>query len=78
MLSADSLPSLGQSLIEPYSLVASTVRSRRPPPEANQSPMISSVQPACACSLWPTWPGGLKAPPYRLAVSKKLMPSSCA
>ena len=63
MFSADSLPSLGQSPIAPYSLVASTVRSRRPPPDANQSPMISSVQPECACSCWATAPGGLCAPP---------------
>src|SRR5215469_14730340 len=78
MLSADSLPSLGQSPIAPYSLVASTVRSRRPPPVANQSPMISSVHPTCASSCWPTWPGGLWLPPYRFAVSKKFMPSSWA
>ena len=63
MFSADSLPSLGQSPIAPYSLVASTVRSRRPPPDANQSPMISSVQPACASSCWPTCPGGVIAAP---------------
>ena len=47
MFSADSSPSLGQSPIAPYSLVASTVRSRLPPPAANHSPMISSVQPGC-------------------------------
>ncbi len=63
MLSADSLPSLGHSPIAPYSLVASTVRSRRPPPLSNHSPMISSVQPACDSPFWPTWPGGLCIPP---------------
>ena len=45
MLSADSLPSLGQSPMSPYSLVASTVRSRRPPPLANQLPTMVSVAP---------------------------------
>ena len=40
--------------------------------------MISSVQPGCDWSLPATWPGGLNAPPYRFAVSKKLMPRSCA
>jgi hypothetical protein len=52
MFSADSLPSLGQSPIAPYSLVASTVRSRRAPPPANHSPMISSVQPGCDWAFW--------------------------
>jgi gamma-glutamyltranspeptidase/glutathione hydrolase len=43
MLSADSLSSLGQPepLRLPYTLVAKTVFSRRPPPCANQLPMIS-------------------------------------
>ena len=63
MFSAESLPSLGQSPIAPYSLVASTVRSRLPPPTANHSPMISSVQPGCDSGFWPTCPGGLCAPP---------------
>ena len=63
MFSADSLPSFGQSPMAPYSLVASTVRSRRPPPAANHAPMISSVQPAWASSFWPTCPGGPWVPP---------------
>jgi len=46
MFSADSLSSFGQpSPIPPYTLVAMTVRSRRPPPWANQVPTISSVRP---------------------------------
>ncbi len=46
MFSADSLVSLGQSPIDPYSLVASTTLSRRPPPLANQRPTICSVTPS--------------------------------
>ena len=33
--------------ISPYSLVASTTFARRPPPLANQRPIISSVRPCC-------------------------------
>ena len=66
MCSAESLDSLGRSVMVPNSLVASTVRSRRSPPWANQRPRISSVQ--------PRW----LEPPYTLAVSKKLMPAACA
>ena len=63
MFSADSLPSLGQSLIDPYSLVASTVRSRCTWLAANHSPMISSVQPAWESSSVLICPGGLCLPP---------------
>src|ERR1044072_9246453 len=66
MFSADRNVSLGQSLIEPYSLAASTVRSRRPPPCANQRPRMFSVAPSPCFQ------------PYTLAVSEKLMPCSCA
>src|SRR4029450_10614060 len=66
MLTADSRLWLGQSPIEPNTLVASTTLSRRSPPLANQRPMICSVTPS------PT------RQPYTLAVSKKLMPSSRA
>src|SRR5450756_1736432 len=66
MFRAESLPSLGRSVMPPYSLVASTVFSRRSPPLANQRPRISSVQPRCS------------VPPYTLAVSKKLIPASWA
>src|ERR1035437_10297504 len=66
MLRAESLLSLGRSVMPPNSLVASPVFSRRSPPLANQRPRISSVQPRCS------------APPYTLAVSKKLIPASWA
>ena len=66
MLRADRKVSLGQSLIDPYSLVAITTFSRRPPPCANQRPTICSVHPSPFFQ------------PYTLAVSKKLMPSSRA
>ena len=66
MFSADSLLSLGQSPIDPNSLVARTTLSRRPPPLANQRPTICSVTPSPFFQ------------PYTLAVSKKLMPSSRA
>src|SRR5665811_999229 len=66
MLRAESLLSLGRSVMAPYSLVARTVFSRRSPPLANQRPRISSVQPRCS------------VPPYTLAVSKKLIPASWA
>src|ERR687891_953878 len=66
MLSADSLFSLGQSPIDPNTLVASTTLSRRPPPFANHRPMICSVAPSPFFH------------PYTLAVSKKLIPSSWA
>jgi hypothetical protein len=46
MFSADSLFSLGQSPIDPKTLVASTTLSRRPPPWANQRPRICSVTPS--------------------------------
>jgi hypothetical protein len=46
MFSADSLPWLGQSPMEPYSLVAMTTFSRRPPPWSNQRPTICSVTPS--------------------------------
>jgi hypothetical protein len=46
MFNADSLFSLGQSPIDPYSLVARTTLSRRPPPLANQRPRICSVTPS--------------------------------
>jgi hypothetical protein len=46
MFSADSLASLGQSLIAPLSLVARTVFSLRPPPLANHRPMMFSVMPS--------------------------------
>src|ERR1700678_4098661 len=78
MFSADSLSSLGQSPMAPYSLVASTVRPRRPPPVENHSPMMSSVQPAYGSPYSAICPGGLCVPPYLLAVSKKLTPISCA
>ena len=47
MCRADSLESLGQSpATSPYTLVASTTFSRRPPPLANHRPRICSVSPA--------------------------------
>jgi hypothetical protein len=46
MLRAERNVSLGQSLIEPYSFVAITTFSRRPPPCANHLPMICSVMPS--------------------------------
>ena len=64
MLSADSRPSLGHSPMSPYSLVAITVFSRRPPPWLNQRPTISSVAPRPL------------ERPYTLAESKKLIPAS--
>jgi hypothetical protein len=45
MFSDDGLPSLGHSSMSLYSFVARTVFSRRPPPWANQRPMIDSVEP---------------------------------
>jgi hypothetical protein len=46
MLRADRNLSFGQSPIDPYTFVAMTVRSLRPPPLANQRPMICSVTPS--------------------------------
>src|ERR1035437_1485715 len=66
MLSAESRDSLGQLPICPYTLVARTTFSRRPPPLANHLPMICSVIPS------------LTFQPYTLAVSKKLIPYSSA
>ena len=45
MWRAESPPSFGQSVIGPNTFVASTTFSRRPPPCANQLPMIVSVAP---------------------------------
>src|SRR5919106_1466057 len=58
--------SLGQSPIAPYTLVARTTFSRRPPPCASQRPMIRSVQPSPFFQ------------PYTFAVSKTLIPRSSA
>lgn len=70
MLRAESLSWLGQAsrpaAMLPYTLVARTTLSRRPPPWANQLPMILSVRPL------------FSPQPYTLAVSKKLMPASSA
>src|SRR5678815_1977086 len=66
MCSAESLPVLGHSPISPYTFVASTTFSRRPPPCANQSPRIRSVTPSPFFQ------------PYTSAVSKRLIPSSSA
>ena len=41
--SADSRDVFGQGFRPPYTFVASTTFSRRPPPWANQRPMICSV-----------------------------------
>src|SRR5438552_132148 len=57
MCRAERPPSFGHSVIGPKTFVASTTFSRRPPPCANQFPMIVSVVP------------GPFGPPYRLAVS---------
>ena len=66
MFRADSFPSFGHSPISPYNFVAITVFSLRPPPGANQVPMICSVRPR------------FSPQPYTLAVSKKFMPCSRA
>jgi hypothetical protein len=52
--------------MRPYTLVASTTRSRRPPPCASQRPTICSVTPSP------------RFHPYTFAVSKKLTPASSA
>ncbi len=44
--SADRKVSFGHDPIPPYSFVARTVFSRRPPPWANHRPMICSVTPS--------------------------------
>ncbi len=46
ILKADRKRSLGHSPLPPYSFVASTVRSRRPPPAAIHRPMTDSVTPS--------------------------------
>src|SRR6476620_3014630 len=66
MCKAESRDAFGQSPMRPYTFVASTTFSRRPPPCANQRPRICSVHPSPSFH------------PYTFAVSKKFNPSSSA
>src|SRR5438874_1921597 len=66
MFTAESFEWFGHSEVWPNTFVASTTLSRRPSPLANHLPRICSVSPFDG------------SPPYRLAVSKKLIPCSRA